>query len=158
MSQPSVVQSMLDTFQECDIDWLVVVPGSGLNAIYSYYSERDRCIYATREEEAIAIATGLTLGGEFPLVLMQQSGVGNSLNAVFTLAEAYEVFFPIVVCDRSANDPNLIQQVSSFYTARVLQELDSVEIDWRDPDAVTAFQAMLQRRQRWIVCTLVGQP
>ncbi|HVC20615.1 MAG TPA: thiamine pyrophosphate-binding protein [Vicinamibacterales bacterium] len=48
-------------------------------------------ILATREEEAFGIAAGLYLGGGRPTVLLQSSGLGNSLNALSTLLVAYQI-------------------------------------------------------------------
>ena len=41
-----------------------------------------RLMLATREEEAFGIAAGLYLGGRRPTVMLQSSGLGNSLNAI----------------------------------------------------------------------------
>ena len=44
-----------------------------------------RTTLATREEEAFGIAVGLYLGGGQPAVMLQSSGLGNSLNAITSL-------------------------------------------------------------------------
>jgi sulfopyruvate decarboxylase subunit alpha len=48
-----------------------------------------RATPATREEEAVGIAAGLYLGGARPTVMMQSSGLGNSLNAIASLLVPY---------------------------------------------------------------------
>jgi sulfopyruvate decarboxylase subunit alpha len=48
-------------------------------------------ITATREEEAIGIATGAYLGGKKSVVLMQNSGIGNSMGALGSLPLLYKV-------------------------------------------------------------------
>jgi sulfopyruvate decarboxylase subunit alpha len=48
-------------------------------------------IPATREEEAIGIAAGAYLGGKLPVVYMQNSGLGNSINAISSLLIAYKI-------------------------------------------------------------------
>jgi len=48
-------------------------------------------ISATREEEAIGIATGAFLGGKKPAVLMQNSGFGNSIGALTSLPLLYKI-------------------------------------------------------------------
>jgi sulfopyruvate decarboxylase subunit alpha len=50
-----------------------------------------RLILATREEEAFGIAAGLYLGGKRPTVLLQSSGLGNSLNAITSLLVPYQI-------------------------------------------------------------------
>jgi sulfopyruvate decarboxylase subunit alpha len=46
---------------------------------------------ATREEEAFGIAAGLYLGGARPAVMLQSSGLGNSLNALTSLLIPYQI-------------------------------------------------------------------
>jgi sulfopyruvate decarboxylase subunit alpha len=46
---------------------------------------------ATREEEAFGIAAGLYLGGGRPTVMLQSSGLGNSLNALTSLLVPYQI-------------------------------------------------------------------
>lgn len=48
-------------------------------------------IPAIREDEAIGIATGAYLAGRKPIVLMQNSGLGNSIDALTSLAITYRI-------------------------------------------------------------------
>lgn len=57
-------------------------------------------ILATREEEAFGIAAGLYLGGVRPAVMLQSSGLGNSLNALTSLIVPYQIPLLIVVSMR----------------------------------------------------------
>jgi sulfopyruvate decarboxylase subunit alpha len=50
-----------------------------------------RTTTATREEEAFGIAAGLYLGGVRPAVMLQSSGLGNSINALASLHLAFEI-------------------------------------------------------------------
>ena len=50
-----------------------------------------RLVLATREEEAFGIAAGLFLGGKRPTVMLQSSGLGNSLNALTSLLIPYRI-------------------------------------------------------------------
>jgi sulfopyruvate decarboxylase subunit alpha len=54
--------------------------------------ERDgeRYVAAPREDLAVGVAVGAWLGGERSAVLMQNSGLGTSLNALLSLAVLYE--------------------------------------------------------------------
>jgi sulfopyruvate decarboxylase alpha subunit len=54
-----------------------------------------RTTIATREEEAFGIAAGLFLGGVRPTVMLQSSGLGNSLNALASLLIPYQI--PVLV-------------------------------------------------------------
>jgi len=145
---------LVDALYPCRINYLIVVPATGLEAVFEHFEARERCIYATREEEAVAIATGLTLGGEKPVVVMAQAGVGNALNAVFTLADAYGVYFPILVCFRGKEDPNLVQRISASQTHLVLEALEFAPISWEAASSKEEFRDLLDRRRRWIKCAI----
>ena len=55
---------------------------------------------ATREEEAFGIAAGLYLGGARPTVMLQSSGLGNSLNALTSLIVPYKIPALVVISMR----------------------------------------------------------
>ena len=122
-----------------------------LNELYHSYEGVNRCLYLTREEEAIAVASGMSLTGAHPLVVMRQSGVGNCLNAVFSLSEAYDIFFPILVYDRGEDDINPVQRISSKLTGSILVPLGCVTIDFSVPESPQHFLDTIARKQRWII-------
>ncbi len=144
------VAALAAAMEEGGIDHGVVVAASGLEALYLHFERQERLVFATREEEAVAIAAGLVLAGAAPAVLMQQSGVGNALNAVLTLADAYGIRFPIVVFDRGPNDENPVQRASSIWTGVVLAALGGVDVDISRPGAADALLDQLRLRRRWI--------
>ena len=45
----------------------------------------------TREEEAIGICAGAFMGGKRPALLMQNSGLGNCINALVSLDVLYDI-------------------------------------------------------------------
>ena len=55
---------------------------------------------ATREEEAFGIAAGLYLGGQRPTVMLQSSGLGNSINGLTSLFVPYQIPALIVISMR----------------------------------------------------------
>ena len=82
---------------------VVYVPDNPLSHVLRVFEQqfRDvRLILATREEEAFGIAAGLYLGGRLPTVLLQSSGLGNSLNAVTSLLMPYQIPVLMVVSMR----------------------------------------------------------
>ena len=69
------------------------MPCSILKDVINYLSEDPDVPYipATREDEAIGIATGAYLAGKKPAVLMQNSGLGNSIGTLASLVLLYEI-------------------------------------------------------------------
>jgi sulfopyruvate decarboxylase subunit alpha len=82
---------------------VVYVPDNPLSHVLGQIAERYRDVrltLATREEEAFGIAAGLYLGGRRPTVLLQSSGLGNSLNAITSLVLPYQIPMLVVVSMR----------------------------------------------------------
>ena len=53
--------------------------------------KKKKIIISTREEEAIGIATGMTLSGSKSLVFMQNAGFANSLSTITSLVQLYKI-------------------------------------------------------------------
>lgn len=85
---------------------VVYVPDNPLSHILAALG-RDhpdvRTTLATREEEAVGIAAGFYLGGAKPALLMQSSGLGNTLNALGSLLVAFQI--PVVMVISMRGDP-----------------------------------------------------
>ncbi|MDE3153765.1 MAG: hypothetical protein KGN76_01625 [Acidobacteriota bacterium] len=82
---------------------IVYVPDNPLSHVLRTIDARYpdiRTTIATREEEAFGIAAGLYLGGRRPTVLLQSSGLGNSLNALSTLFVPYQIPALVIISMR----------------------------------------------------------
>jgi len=82
---------------------VVYVPDNPLAHVLRELGDRYadvRLTLATREEEAFGIAAGLYLGGRKPAVMLQSSGVGNSLNALTSLLLPYQIPTVMIVSMR----------------------------------------------------------
>ena len=79
--------------KEQGFDFFTGVPCSILKGVINYLSEDPDVPYvpATREDEALGIATGAYLTGKKPVVLMQNSGLGNSIGTLASLVLLYEI-------------------------------------------------------------------
>jgi sulfopyruvate decarboxylase subunit alpha len=82
---------------------VLYVPDNPLSHVLAILHEtfRDvKTMIATREEEAFGIAAGLYLGGARPTVMLQSSGLGNSLNALTSLLLPYQIPVLVIVSMR----------------------------------------------------------
>src|SRR3954454_9975966 len=82
---------------------VVYVPDNHLSHVLRVFEQqyRDvRLILATREEEAFGIAAGLYRVGRLPTVMLQSSGLGNSLNALTSLLMPYQIPVLMIVSMR----------------------------------------------------------
>ena len=92
---------------------VVYVPDNPLSQVLRTFEQAFtdvRLLLATREEEAFGIAAGLYLGGRRAAVMLQSSGVGNSLNALTSLVLPYQIPMLVVVSMRGdAGEWNVAQ-------------------------------------------------
>tara|TARA_B110000014_G_scaffold232748_1_gene195637 strand:- start:5049 stop:5537 length:489 start_codon:yes stop_codon:yes gene_type:complete len=73
------------------IENYVGVPDSTLKKFIEEGLKKKKIIISTREEEAIGIATGMTLSGSKSLVFMQNAGFANSLSTITSLVQLYKI-------------------------------------------------------------------
>jgi phosphonopyruvate decarboxylase len=96
---PSHAPAFLAALQGQGIDFFCGVPCSLLKGLVSLL-EQDagaRYVSATREDSALGMAAGAFFGGKHPMVLMQNSGLGVSVNALASLHTLYEIPVLLVI-------------------------------------------------------------
>ena len=83
--------------KDSGFDFFSGVPCSLLGPIIQQltYDKDFQYVPATREDEALGIAVGAYMGGKKPAVLMQNSGLGNSIDALTSLVLLYK--FPVLL-------------------------------------------------------------
>jgi sulfopyruvate decarboxylase subunit alpha len=101
---PSWARTVLDALRAEDVANLVFLPDTVMGRLLALAEEDPffRLVGVHREEEAVGILTGLFLGGQRGAMLIQSSGLGNTLNALGSLAMAYRIPFPLLVSQPSS--------------------------------------------------------
>jgi sulfopyruvate decarboxylase alpha subunit len=93
----------------------------------------------TREEECFGYAAGYRAAGGMPLVLVQSSGLGNSLNAIGSLVLPYGLGFPVIVSMRGTlGERNPAQVALGRTTVGMLDALGVQSFPLAEPGAVRA--------------------
>jgi sulfopyruvate decarboxylase alpha subunit len=96
---PPWAHTVLDCFRAEQVRHLVFLPDTVMGRLLAL-AETDPFFHLTgvhREEEAVGILAGLYMGGQRGAMLVQSSGLGNTLNALGSLAMAYRLPFPLLV-------------------------------------------------------------
>lgn len=96
-----------------------------------------RVVTLSREEEGIGLLTGAYLGGIRGALLLQASGLGNTINAFGSLALPYQIPFVILISQRgSLFEHNIVQIPGGKATTSILRALDIQVFDLVRPDEV----------------------
>jgi sulfopyruvate decarboxylase subunit alpha len=90
---------------------------------------------ATREEEAFGIAAGLYVGGVRPTVMLQSSGLGNSINALTSLLVPFKIPVLIVISMRGdAGEWNAAQVPMGRAVRPILESIGIPHVTADSPD------------------------
>ena len=109
------------------------VPCSYLRPFIDYVIDRDDLSYvaATNEGEALAIAAGAQLAGRRPVVMLQNSGLGNLVNPLASLTHPFRI--PVLLIVTLRGDPSIKDEPQHELMGRTTRELLQtleVEHDW----------------------------
>ena len=111
-------------FKEHDVKQVSYVPDAGLTSLIKRCAADNdlATVGLTTEEEGVALAAGAWLGGEKSVLLMQSSGVGNTINAIASLiTSAHFPLFTIVTMRGQWGEGNPWQVPMGQAVAPVLQ-------------------------------------
>jgi sulfopyruvate decarboxylase subunit alpha len=90
--QMSIDRRIVDSMERAGVDLVCSVPCNLLGGVMKLLDAGTIChVPVTREEEGVGIVAGAALTGSRPLLLMQNSGLGNCVNALASLAGLYEL-------------------------------------------------------------------
>ena len=120
-------EAVFDGLKDAGIDLIVSVPCVNLSKILNMIDEDEDIIHipVTREEEGIGICAGAYLGGKRPAILMQNSGLGNSINALKSLTELYEMPLLMIMSHRGTEGESICGQVPmGESTPLILEAMD----------------------------------
>ena len=132
------VGQVLAAIDEIGVDHLVYIPCSTARPVLERLVPTlgARAIVASVESEAVAIVTGLALAGRRPLMMLQDTGLGNAITVLTTLPRAYHV--PLLLFATRTGGLREINAVVHEYADGVVGMLDACrvphfELDYRVP-------------------------
>jgi sulfopyruvate decarboxylase alpha subunit len=138
----------VDELIAAGIDFFTGVPCSLLGPVIAELERRDLYHGETREDAALGVAAGAYMAGKLPAVVMQNSGLGVSLNALGSLHLLYEMPVLVLVTWRGFDGKDAPEHlVMGDVMPRLL---DLFGIPWRAPapDALLADVAWASERLR----------
>ena len=135
----------VQAMQDMGVNFFTGVPDSILGGIIAELIDRRLYTPAVREDEAVAMAAGAYMGGKIPAVLMQNSGLGTSLNTLISLNVIYRQPCILIVSWRGHDGKDAPEHVDrrgrpwggqqiEVRDARSPWELTRVEVDEQRSD------------------------
>jgi sulfopyruvate decarboxylase subunit alpha len=149
----SNAQAIYAVLREERIAPCVVVPCKTLVELLTLLEhDSDRAlIYPTREEEGLGICAGAYLAGAFPMMVVQNSGLGNMINAYCSLNRFFDVPVLLLISHRGSTNEPVAAQRPMGEISKPLLDLLGIEnrlLDRPDQIAVAVDQIRAYRRER----------
>lgn len=110
------------------IDFVASVPCINLQQLLNLINADPEIVHVpvTREEEGVGLCAGAWMGGKRSALLMQNSGLGNSINALASLDFLYGIPLLIIISHRGCDGESIVGQMPMGRLTPGL--LDSMEI------------------------------
>lgn len=129
------VEKFYDTLRNCGIKLFTGVPDSLLKNLCAYITDNSDSfhnIIAANEGAAVGIAAGHYMAtGEVPVVYMQNSGIGNAVNPLMSLADEKVYSLPILLIIGWRGEPGVHDEPQHVKQGEVtLPLLDAMEIPY----------------------------
>ena len=126
------------------------VPCSYLTPFINYVINDDKLSYisSANEGDAVATAAGLTVGGTRAVAMMQNSGLGNAVNPLTSLANTFDI--PVLLIVTHRGKPGRRDEPQHELMGKITGGLfDLMEIPWEPfPTAERDIGPALERAQR----------
>ncbi len=133
---------VLDRLSGQGVETVVSLPCDRTQDLCFLFPERFHTVDLTREEDGVGICAGLVLAGGRPVLHMQSSGLGNSLNAIMSLTVTFGLPLPILASWRGVYKEAIPAQIP--FNRAVPGVLDALGIpytiirDSREDDLIDA--------------------
>ncbi|WP_135605798.1 sulfopyruvate decarboxylase subunit alpha [Methanococcoides sp. NM1] len=147
--------SVFNGMRMTGIDLVVSVPCINLKDILPMIDSDPSMIHVpvTREEEGVGICAGAYMGGKIPAMLMQNSGLGNSINALASLNKLFHIPLLLIVSHRGVEGETICAQVPMGQLTTSL--LDALDIPYVVPTIDNVEETILHA---WAIASEKGRP
>jgi len=118
-----LVQDMVDA----GIGFVTSVPCKQLKGVLEEIdaSDRIRHVPANKEDEGMGLCAGAYLGGTRPCLIMQNTALGVTVNALATLVQYYHMPLPMLISYRGeVGEPVACQVEMAVHTKAILAQLN----------------------------------
>lgn len=131
-----------------EVDFFASVPCKLLGDLITILQADDSIVYTpvSREEEGVGLAAGAFLAGKHPALVMQNSGVGNCINAMMALLRYYRIPVVFVISHRgSEGEPIEAQRLMGGIMSELLKLTDVEVLDLQEPAMLAGVPEAIRR-------------
>lgn len=145
-------KDFVEAARSLGFEWYCGVPCSYLTPFINYVINDDTLNYlsSANEGDAVASACGVTMGGKRAIAMMQNSGLGNAVSPLTSLAHTFEI--PILLICTHRGQPGISDEPQHALMGEITTDLfDTMRIPWEPfPTEQGAIDATLARADKYM--------
>ena len=129
-------EEIMEGLKACSIGVVASVPCVNLSSLLKSLDDCEiKHIAVSREEEGVGICAGAYLGGMNAALVMQNSGLGNSINALASLDLLYHIPLLMIMSHRGVENESVCAQVPmGKLTIPLLEDLGIPYLEIKEGD------------------------
>lgn len=156
-----LAHQVLDVLADAGVGFAASVPCNTLGGLLDAIRDDGRVVHVavTREEEGVGLCAGAALAGKLPVLLMQNSGLGNCINALLSLTGLYNLPLLLIASLRGGPDETIAAQVPmGRATTPLLGTLGIRFVELRHPDELPHLREIAAYAAEGHLAAAVVQP
>jgi sulfopyruvate decarboxylase beta subunit len=140
-------EQVIEILKKSQIKHIFSVPCGKIRNLLILCAQNFNHIPVTREEEAIGIATGSFLAGSRrSALLMQSGGLGNSINALLSLAVLHKIPIPMLISWRGIYEETIIaQSAMGLHITRLFEASDIPYVELHESSDILVLDRALHQ-------------
>jgi len=144
---PSIEERILGDFVNNDIEFVTTVPCKQLAGVIDQLDAVDNIhhVPCNKEDEGIGLCAGAFMGGKRSAIIMQNTAIGVTINAIVTLTQYYRMPLPMLISYRGElGEPVACQVEMAVHTKALLAQLNIPTYHFHKEDDVEELDAILK--------------
>nr|MDO8077540.1 sulfopyruvate decarboxylase subunit alpha [Candidatus Freyarchaeota archaeon] len=131
------------------VNFAVSVPSSLFRNLLRMLETATEIVHipVTREEEGVGVAAGAYLGGKTPALIIQNSGLGNSINALASLNMVFKIPLLLLIAQRGGKGERIPAQIPMGMATSHL--LNAIGIPHYTPKSAKQIPKAFQKAKKW---------
>ena len=122
----NISQRIVGDLVENNIDFVTTVPCKQLSGVIDEVENCDAIFHipCNKEDEGIGLCAGAFMGGKRPMIIMQNTAIGVTINTLVTLTQYYRMPLPMLISYRGElGEPVACQVEMAVHTKALLDQL-----------------------------------
>ena len=123
----SVNDVIMDALKANNVGFVTTVPCKQLAGVIEKIDQSKDMIHvpSNREDEGMGLCAGAFMGGRRPAIIMQNTAIGVTINALTTLIQYYRIPLPMLISHRGEiGEPVACQVEMAVHTKALLAQLN----------------------------------